>query len=402
MSSIWVANDLLSTGKVAVKVMVKPDKPRHDLVERFRREAEVAKRLRGPHFVAILDHGDHDGTPFIVMQLLEGENLQQRLTRRSALDLDETSALLADLTAGLRVAHDAGVIHRDLKPANLYFAKLPERRSSNRDEVVKILDFGIARSDAFAGRLTAAGSIVGSLFYMSPEQARTDAELDSRSDLWQVGAVLYRCLTGRRAFEGSPGVVLHRLLREDVAPPSSVNPVLPRALDPFFAKALARRPEDRFQNITELFDAFRDVTRSVSGTRPAVRLPRQELPTLHGDAEYAGFARTSTTPSEPPAAKLASASQDEIDVDVVPLRGSRPGLSEPPTVLYTSLVPAAPTPGTLPRYFSKDRLPSQRPSPWAIEAKRGRAGKTDWWLFALLVLALVGIAGAGLMSVFLG
>jgi eukaryotic-like serine/threonine-protein kinase len=406
MSSIWVANDLLSTGLVAVKVMVKPEKPRHDLVERFRREAEVAKRLRGPHFVAILDHGDHDGTPFIVMQLLEGENLQQRLSRRSALDLDETGALLSDLTAGLRVAHNAGVIHRDLKPANLYFAKLPERRSSNRDEVVKILDFGIARSDAFAGRLTAAGSIVGSLFYMSPEQARTDVELDSRSDLWQVGAVLYRCLTGRRAFEGSPGVVLHRLLREDVAPPSSVNPVLPRALDPFFAKALARRPEDRFQDIRELYDAFRDVTRSVSGTRPAVRLTRQELPTLHGDAEYAGFARTSTTPSEPPIALRAA--EDEIEVDVVPLRGSRPGLSEPPTVLYTSLVPAAnpsisaPTPGTLPQYFSKDRLPSQRPSPWAVEAKRGRAGKTDWWLFALLVLALVGIACAGIMSVVLG
>ncbi|NUO48205.1 MAG: serine/threonine protein kinase [Polyangiaceae bacterium] len=428
MSSIWVANDLLSTGRVAVKVMVKPEMARHDLVERFRREAEVAKRLRGPHFVAILDHGDYQGTPFIVMQLLEGENLQQRLTRRSALDLDETGALLADLTAGLRVAHNGGVIHRDLKPANLYFAKLPERRSSNRDEVVKILDFGIARSDAFAGRLTAAGSIVGSLFYMSPEQARTDVELDSRSDLWQVGAVLYRCLTGRRAFEGAPGAVLQRLLREDVAPPSAVNPVLPRALDPFFAKALARRPEERFQTIGELYDAFRDVTRSVSGTRPAVRLTRQELPTLHGDSDYAGFARVSTTPSERPGplkhpfdedADLEELDDDEVPVDVValrsspPPRGSKPGIpkagmSDPPTVLYTSLVPKAnltvssPTPNTLPEYFSKDRIPSQRPSPWAVEARRTRLGKTDWWLFALLILALFGMAAAGVMSFVLG
>lgn len=415
MSSIWVANDLLSTGRVAVKIMVKPENVRHDLVERFRREAEVAKRLRGPHFVQILDHGDQEGTPFIVMQLLEGENLQQRLSRRSALDIDETQALLGDLASGLRIAHKAGVIHRDLKPANLYFAKLPERRSrsTNRDEVVKILDFGIARSDAFAGRLTAAGSIVGSLFYMSPEQARTDVELDSRSDLWQVGAVLYRCLTGRRAFEGSPGVVLHRLVREDVPPPSTVNPVLPRSLDPFFARALARSPEDRFQNIDEMLEAFREVTRSMSGTRPAVRLQRQELPTLHGDAEYQGFARTSTTPSEPPVAALARASRPALSEPSL-ARASRPGVSEPPTVLYTSLVPSAPssvakgvelkaTPGTLPHFFSRsDRLPSVRPSPWAVEARRGRAGRTDWWLFALLVLALIGIVGAGIMSVVLG
>ncbi len=395
MSSIWVADDRASHAQVAVKVMVKPEKARNDLVERFRREAEVAKRLRGPHFVAVLDHGEHEGTPFMVMQLLEGENLQQRLTRRGTLDIEETQALLVDIAGGLRVAHAAGVIHRDLKPANLYFARLPEKLRSNREEVVKILDFGIARSDAFAGRLTAAGSIVGSLFYMSPEQARAEGHLDARSDLWQVGAVLYRCLTGRRAFEGSPGIVLHRLVREDVAPASDANPSLPRALDPFFARALARKPEERFQTIDDMVKAFRDVARSISGTRPAIKLQRQELPTLHGDSEYSSFARTSTTPSEPPAA-----------------RQSKPRFTDPPTVHYTSLSPApfpspvggvpdTRTPPTVPAYFSRDRMPSGRPSPWAIEATGARGRRADWWLFVLLIVAIVGIAGIGVVSVLL-
>lgn len=370
MSSIWVALDLVSQSRVAVKVMVKPEKARTDLVERFRREAEVAKKFRGPPFVTILDHGEHQGTPYIVMQLLEGENLQQRLARRETLEIAEAQVMLEDVASGLRVAHRLGVVHRDLKPANLFFARLPERLRSRREEVTKILDFGIARSDAFSDRLTKAGHIVGSLYYMSPEQARADGAVDARSDVWQIGAILYRCLTGRRPFEGSPGEVLRRVAREDVAPPSSIKPDLPRALDPFFARALARSPADRYQSIDELVTGFREAAKLVSGTRPAVRPPPESAgpPPLPSPAP-----RTSEAPPTVVYGRLSSA-------------GSLPppvGVMQPENV-------ARATPPTVPAYFSVDRLPSQRPSPWVNECE-DRKGRSDWVLAAMLGLTMIAL-----------
>jgi serine/threonine protein kinase len=409
MSSIWVALDLVSHSRVAVKVMVKPDPVRSDLVERFRREAEVAKRFRGPPFVAVLDHGEHEGTPYIVMQLLEGENLQQRLARRETLDVGEVQTLLEDVASGLRVAHKLGVIHRDLKPANLFFARLPERLRSRRDEVVKILDFGIARSDAFGDRLTKAGHIVGSLFYMSPEQARADAEIDARSDVWQVGAILYRCLTGRRPFEGPPGEVLRRLAREDVALASTVNPDLPRAFDPFFARALARSPEHRYQNIDALLAGFRDAAKLVSGTRPAVRPPPLDAADVPlGPAD----------PERPTVPEQVRGGRDGAATGAapgVPPPLPRPAMtsartSEAPTVMYTApspvslapLPPASPakraTPATVPAYFSLDRLPSQRPSPWAAECD-DRKRRSDWVLALLLGLTIVALLAIVVVAV---
>ncbi len=411
MSSIWVARDAHSSASVAVKVMVKPDNARDDVVERFRREAAVAKRLRGPHFCAVLDYGEHEGTPYMVMQLLEGENLQERLATRQRLELDEMRVMLADLAEGLRVAHEDGVVHRDLKPANLFFAKLPERLRSSRQEIVKILDFGIARSDAFSARLTAAGAIVGSLFYMSPEQARAQAVVDARSDLWQVGAVLYRCATGRRPFEGSPGAVLHRLAREDVAPPSSLDPDLPRALDPFFARALARTPDARFQTIEELADSFFEATRNVSGTRLAIR-PRLDTPAAEDLAAIGGLVG-----SAPP---IALAEEPPPAPAPRPVRAAAPE-PEQATVVYSagrasdssargSAPPGgavAPTPATIPAFFSRDRLASTRPSPW-IKAQPPRRGwlAGGWsggdWLVAVVLLAtalgLATILALALMS----
>lgn len=385
MSSIWVALDLVSQSRVAVKVMVKPEAGRTDLVERFRREAEVAKKFRGPPFVAILDHGEHDGTPYIVMQLLDGENLQQRLARREALEIGEVQVLLEDVASGLRVAHRLGVIHRDLKPANLFFARLPERLRSRREEVVKILDFGIARSDAYADRLTKAGHIVGSLYYMSPEQARADGEVDARSDVWQVGAILYRCLTGRRPFEGSPGEVLRRVAREDVAPPSTVKPDLPRAFDPFFARALARSPVDRYQSIDELVAGFRDAAKLVSGTRPAVRAP---------------------SPDGPPPLPTAAPRTSEAPPTVVYARLSSPGTMPPPAAALDRADARAPvdararfeTPPTVPAYFSVDRLPSQRPSPWASECE-DRKRRSDWFLASVLGLTMIALVAIVVLAV---
>jgi serine/threonine-protein kinase len=412
MSSIWVATDLVSDGQVAVKVMSRPESRRDDLIERFRREAEVAKRLRGPHFVAILDYGEQDRVPFIVMQLLEGENLQQRLARRAAdappdapgsagtLSLQECVALVSDLAEGLRIAHRDGVIHRDLKPANLYFARLPSPLRRARNEVLKILDFGIARSDAYAARLTAAGSIVGSLFYMSPEQARAEPNIDRRSDLWQVGAVLYRCLTGRRPFEGSPGAVLTRLAREDVPPPSRVNQELPRALDPFFAKALAKDPADRFPTIDELASAFLEAARQVSGTRPAVRppaapppsageAPRPTLPTVVGGRRYEDYA------------SLRSSRSDR------PTPDSGPRIAPPdPSLLEeedrrSTVVPARgdDARSTLRPFYTLYRPPSPAPSPWIDPSPRSSGSKVDWVIAVLVGLTILGLFLVAIVAV---
>ncbi|WP_437994344.1 protein kinase domain-containing protein [Sorangium sp. So ce145] len=253
MGSIWVARHLQLDATVAVKLMAPEYAASSTARARFEREARAAAQLKLPNVVHVHDYGLEGDTPFLVMELLDGEDLETRLAREGRLSTAATLGIVTQVCKALRRAHEMGIVHRDLKPANLFLSRQDE------DELVKVLDFGIAKAQGtlLAGNETKTGTLVGSPYYMSPEQVRRSKTLDWRSDLWSVGVIAYRCLTGRLPFPGEEiGEVFVAICTEDVPLASSVVPELGPAVDGFFSRALARDPAHRFQGASELAEAF--------------------------------------------------------------------------------------------------------------------------------------------------
>lgn len=266
-SHVYAAHDQLHNRAVALKLLTLDGSDRGQLEGRFRREIEVATQLHGPAFVPVFDHGVRPECGFIAMELLIGESLQDRLTRVRRLDLDSTVGVIREIAAGLAVAHDLCIVHRDLKPANVFLCR------GGTERAVKILDFGIAKDLWTSSKLTHNGALVGSPHYVSPEQARC-VEIDHRSDLWSLGVVIYRCLTGARPFDGSPAQLILRIVKDPHERATKIAPDLPPSLDAFFERALAKRPEERFQDVGSMLSAIAqiaDEARHGSGVRPAVK-----------------------------------------------------------------------------------------------------------------------------------
>ncbi len=252
MSEIWIGEHLSLRMPIVVKLMKPRGEGVAEYVERFAREARAVARLRSPHVVSILDYGADDGTPFIVMELLEGTDLLELLQRRPRLEPGEATTLVDQVAKALGVAHAVGITHRDIKPRNLFLATAGEE-----DVVLKVLDFGIAGMSA-SERITAADAVLGSPFYMSPEQLRS-MPLDPQVDLWALAVVAFRLVTGELPFEGETVVeVCERIMRFERR---RVPPTTPRAelLDSFFARAFARSPAERFSSVKDLADTFRRI-----------------------------------------------------------------------------------------------------------------------------------------------
>jgi serine/threonine protein kinase len=257
MGTVWKAEHLVLCAPVAVKVLdrdVSRDQEAHD---RFIREARSAAALRSPHVVQTLDYGIDEGFPFIAMELLEGETLAERLSRQHRLNPVETARIITHVARAVGRAHEAGIIHRDLKPENVFIVK-------NEDaEISKVLDFGVAKVETAnlgpKGTRTRTGSLLGTPFYMSPEQAQGNKTIDARSDLWSLGVMAFECLTGKRPFEseGLGDLVLQICVRD--MPKPSAEASLPPRYDEWFEKACARDPENRFQTAKELAEALREV-----------------------------------------------------------------------------------------------------------------------------------------------
>lgn len=261
MGSVWSAHHTQLGSAVAVKFMDPRFASSQIFRARFEREARAAAGLQSPHVVGVQDYGIHEGAPYIVMELLKGEDLHRRLERYGRLPIDDVWPILVQLGKALRRAHDAGLVHRDLKPRNVYLARIDE------EEVVKILDFGIAKETgtSIANDATKTGEIMGSPHYMSPEQLKAERDLDTRSDLWSVAVILFRALTGKLPFPGEAlGAVMAKILVDPVPPVSTIAPDLPPALDGFFARALSREREGRYQTIRELVDAFGQIVGGVT------------------------------------------------------------------------------------------------------------------------------------------
>jgi serine/threonine-protein kinase len=255
MGSVWVAKNLALDAEVAVKfVCFDSEGPDPVRLERFRREARAAARIKSPHVVEVKDYGAlDDNTPFIVMELLGGETLADRLAREGTIPPRLAAVLVSQVAQVLSVAHAEGIVHRDLKPANLFLLQSPY------DIFVKVLDFGIAKNAAEGSALTGAGVVLGTAEYMSLEQVEGD-DVDYRSDLWSLAIVAYRCLTGRLPFSGkSVGAVFVAITLGDYRPPSSLCEALPLKLDAWFARALAPQREARFQSAKAMADDLRRI-----------------------------------------------------------------------------------------------------------------------------------------------
>jgi serine/threonine-protein kinase len=243
MGSVWAAEHLTLRSEVAIK-LINPQIAAHPGAHvRFLREARAAAALRSPYVVKILDHGIDENTPYIVMELLEGESLATRLRRVGRLPPHEMARLLGNVAHAVGKAHEAGIVHRDLKPDNIFVVK------NDDDEVAKVLDFGVAKIVGLgtgpSGLGTRTGAAVGTPYYMSPEQAEGTKLVDFRSDLWSLGVTAFECLIGRRPFESDGFSWVLAICSRPLPIPSQSGEV-PPGFDAWFARACARNADGRF------------------------------------------------------------------------------------------------------------------------------------------------------------
>jgi len=280
MGQVYRARDERLSREVALKVVHADLAQDVERLRRFEHEAKAAGTLNHPNIVAVYDTGQHDGAPYIVSELLQGETLRDRIAS-GALGVRKAVDCGVQIARGLAAAHERGIVHRDLKPENLFLT---------RDGLVKILDFGIAKLggpdeeragtdvETLSRRGTSPGTMLGTVGYMSPEQVR-GLPTDQRSDLFSFGAVLFEMLAGRRAFKGTTAAdTLSAILRQDPTEALGDGPVIPPGLLRVVRRCLEKAPEDRFQSARDLAFALEGATaevRTVAGEpRPAGRSSR--------------------------------------------------------------------------------------------------------------------------------
>jgi eukaryotic-like serine/threonine-protein kinase len=264
MGAVWIADHLTLQVQVAVKFILADYTKDAEALERFSREASSAARIRSPHVVQVFDHGVFAGLPYIVMELLDGEDLASRI-ERAPLTLGEMAPILHQIGKALAHAHALGVVHRDIKPANVFLT------TAGDDLLVKLLDFGVAkitRNDDPAYRKTQTGQLVGTPCFMSPEQIFGGGAVDYRVDLWALAVLVYEALMGALPFVGKTvGDVYLAINSATFAAPSSVDPVFPAELDAWFNRAFSRDPAGRFGSARELGDTFL----AIAARAPSVR-----------------------------------------------------------------------------------------------------------------------------------
>jgi eukaryotic-like serine/threonine-protein kinase len=277
MGEVYRALDTRLGRHIALKVLPAKVLSEEISIERFRREARAASSLNHPHICTVYDVGEHEGMHYIAMELMEGTTLANVLAA-GPLPIEDVLKLGIQIADALDATHQKGVIHRDIKPSNIFVTSRSE---------AKLLDFGLAKEDflptaaaeaaTLSGAMTLRGEVLGTVGYMSPEQAE-GKKSDGRSDIFSFGAVLYEMATGRRAFRGeSTASVIAEILRNDPPPATSLNRKVPQELERVISKALEKQPSDRFQSAHELMIDLRRLKRQMfdsSGTGSATRLLR--------------------------------------------------------------------------------------------------------------------------------
>ena len=252
MGSVWLATHLALDIPCAVKFIEGEIAQLPEAQARFEREAKAAAHLRSPHVVQILDHGVFQGTPYIAMELLDGEDFGKRLAKLGRMAAPDVIRIIGQVCRALTKAHSVGIVHRDLKPDNIYLVPDDDR------EIAKVLDFGIAKTTGgIDGSNTKTGAMLGTPYYMSPEQAQGTRAVDARSDLWSLAVIAFQALTGRLPFESEAlGDLLVKIIVAPIPSPREYAPDLPPTFDTWWQKASQRDPAQRYQSARELSDAL--------------------------------------------------------------------------------------------------------------------------------------------------
>ncbi|UCD67476.1 MAG: protein kinase [Betaproteobacteria bacterium] len=291
MGVVYKCYDEAIDRHVAIKAITKAELDPEDLkhaIQRFRHEAKAVGRLMHPAIVQIYDYAEDDNLAYIVMELVNGRTLREHLKAGNTYDLKAAGSILRQVLEGMGHAHDQGVIHRDIKPSNIMITA---------DGAVKIADFGIARTESSS--MTQVGEIIGTLYYMSPEQI-LDGEITPATDVYSIGVIAYEILAGRRPFSGNSVRVMQKVLNEVPENPSMINLALSPSVDRMLQRAIAKRPKDRFQSAAEFAHelhavAFGDIAAgSGSGSaRSGAVAARKVAPTASRELENAGQVRSS-------------------------------------------------------------------------------------------------------------
>jgi eukaryotic-like serine/threonine-protein kinase len=285
MGTVYEGENVRIHRRVAIKTLHVEVAGKSDVLARFEREAQAAGRIGSDHIVEVLDMGDlPDGSRYMVMEFLDGTTLGDRIVNSGRIAPRDVVAPLTQLLDGLGAAHNAGIIHRDLKPANVFL--LTSR--GGRPDFVKILDFGVSKfnilnSDEMS--MTRTGAVMGTPYYMSPEQAKGARAIDMRSDLYSVGVILYESITGQVPFNAETfNELIFKIALEAPPPPEHFVPNLDPAFGVLVRKAMGRDPNERFQSAAEMKEALlawaRDYDQRVAmGNQATART--QMLPMVH-------------------------------------------------------------------------------------------------------------------------
>jgi eukaryotic-like serine/threonine-protein kinase len=331
MASVWRAADETLQRDVAIKLLYfRAHRDPQQAVEQFLREARIAASIQHRNVVQTVDFGTtDDGIPYMVMELLQGESLASRMEREPRLGMREFVRLASLTLRGLAAVHDAGIVHRDLKPQNIFL------QQDGDDWYPKILDFGISRSLGAGGErpspiATQQGLVIGTPHYMSPEQARGEAQIDKRADIYSMGAIIYEAMTGHVPFDAeTPGELLVKIMAGDPPPMRAVHPEIPELLSDCVAQAMAHDREHRFMDAR----VFRRALQSVAdATFPEGALGGSEVPESKAQArpEPRAAAPAGVTVAQAVAPERSAAAPAWGDFEGLKGRSERPARAPSP------------------------------------------------------------------------
>ncbi len=334
MGVVVAARHVALQQRFAIKFLVSGiDDP--DTVERFVREARATSELKSEHVVRVWDVGElPSGQPYFVMEYLEGEDVGSLLASRGRLRITEAVGFVLQACEAVAEAHSRGIVHRDLKPGNLFLTSRPDGTAQ-----IKVVDFGVSKvhaRDATDFQETDGKSLLGSPYYMSPEQVRSASQVDERSDIWSMGVTLYELLTGARAFDAPTMPALAVKIASDPYESAiRLRPELPTGIDSIIRKCLAKDPALRYQSVAQLASALSPFAGSDAriAARRAVRITRQttlsgSLPAVADATLSSSGARTALETSHP-ALSVEAAGEDDIGTDQARGRKSPPAKDSP-------------------------------------------------------------------------
>jgi len=371
MGSVWRARHRQLESAVALKLMSPSIAAQPEALNRFLREAQAAARLSSLHVVKVFDFGVAAETPFIAMELLLGESLRARLDRMGTLSPEATLWVIRQTGRALSKAHREGIVHRDLKPENLFITQ-------QEDELLKVLDFGVAKLSAAAGAPstnTRTGALLGTPFYMSPEQARGIKAIDHRSDIWSLGVIAFECLTGRLPFESQAfGDLVIKICTLPAPVPSSVARV-PAGFDAWFARAVAREPDHRHSSVDELVEALQAAFAGTDLVGPQQAAPRV-LPSATANTElpaHQGVTRTDVTAAQSVMAVLPARGFSRR----ARVLGALAALLASSALLIFARSDGARSPRAAPARVKSEASATASPSPPASTAPQPRSSEPD-------------------------